>query len=90
MWYHPSDSTSVVPPVAAWDDIARVERGAFALRPSNGFLLHLHAPGPRAWAPGLWWRLGRRLGVGGVTAAGQSKGMAEILTAMLVERDRAA
>lgn len=64
--------------LARIEDIARVERGAFAfLKPSNGFTLRLKAPKPRAWAPGLWWRLGRRVGVGGITSAGQAKFMAE-------------
>ncbi|MEJ6402468.1 hypothetical protein V8J85_06220 [Yoonia sp. 2307UL14-13] len=58
-------------------DVREVDRGAFAFKPSNGFTLVLHSKKPRAWAPGLWWRLGRRVGVGGVTSAGQAKFMAE-------------
>lgn len=76
--------------LARIDDIAAVERGTFAIKPSNGFVVRLKTAQARAWAPGLWWRMGRRLGVGGVTAASQTKVMAEILTAMLVERDRGA
>lgn len=72
--------------LARLDEIAEIERGLFALKPSNGFVLRLTAPGPAAWAPGVWWRLGRRLGVGGVTSAGQAKVMSEILTALLAER----
>jgi hypothetical protein len=68
------------------EDATRVERGAFALKPSNGFLVHLKARQPRVWAPGLWWRGGRRVGVGGVTSAGQAKAMAEILSAMIAQR----
>lgn len=63
--------------IALISDIVGVERGAFAMKPSNGFTLRLRSKQPRTWAPGLWWRLGRRVGVGGVTAAGQSKFMAE-------------
>ncbi len=69
------DSSGVV--LAEIADIATVSRGAFALKPSNGFTLVLNSKKPRAWAPGLWWRIGRRVGVGGVTAAGQSRFMAE-------------
>ena len=72
--------------LAAWDDIARVERGAFALRPSNGFLLHLRTPGPRGWAPGLWWRVGRRLGVGGVLPMRPARAMAEAIAFHLARR----
>ncbi|MHC0054908.1 hypothetical protein [Actibacterium sp. D379-3] len=74
--------------LARIDQIVAVERGTFAAKPSNGFVLRLAERGPRAWAPGLWWRAGRRVGIGGVTSAGQTKFMAEMLTALLAERDR--
>lgn len=74
--------------LAMFDDIAAVDRGMFAFKPSNGFLLKLKAPGPRAWRPGLWWRIGRRIGVGGMTSAPQTKIMADILAAMIMERDK--
>lgn len=73
--------------LAAIDDITGVDRGHFAIKPSNGFVVRLKTRAPRAWAPGLWWRNGRRLGVGGVTSAPQSKFMADALVAMLAERD---
>lgn len=69
-------------------DIERVDRGVFALKPSNGFMVRTAKPGARAWQPGLWWRLGRRIGVGGVTSAGQTKAMSEILSALLAQRDQ--
>ena len=70
------------------DDIESVDRGLFAFKPSNGFLIRLKTPQPRAWAPGLWWRLGRRVGIGGVTPGAQARMMADLLTARIVERDR--
>jgi hypothetical protein len=72
--------------LARIDDIRSVDRGFFAFKPSNGFLVTTRTRGPRHWAPGLWWRSGRRIGVGGVTAAAQTKFMAEILAAMLAQR----
>lgn len=75
--------------LALIDQIAGVERGTFAIKPSNGFVVVLKAARGRAWAPGLWWRSGRRVGIGGVTAAGQTKFMAEMLTALLAQRDGA-
>lgn len=69
--------------------IAGVERGVFAFKPSNGFLVRLSDPGPRAWEPGLWWRFGRRVGVGGVTPSAQGRLMADALAALLAERIRA-
>ncbi|MEO1732573.1 MAG: hypothetical protein AAFR45_02935 [Pseudomonadota bacterium] len=69
------------------DDIAKVDRGLFAFKPSNGFLV-ITRPRPGAvWRPGLWWRIGRRIGVGGVTPAAQTKFMAEILTAKIMNVD---
>ncbi len=69
------DSSGMV--LATMDDIKGVDRGVFAFKPSNGFTLIMKTKKPRGWSPGLWWRLGRRVGVGGVTSAGQAKFMAE-------------
>jgi len=69
------DSRGVL--LAKLSDVQSVERGAFALKPSNGFTLVMKSKSSRAWAPGIWWRMGHRVGVGGVTAAGQSRFMAE-------------
>ncbi len=76
-----SDSSGVVLCDLAQIDV--VERGAFAFKPSNGFLIRLKAPGPRGWAPGIWWRLGRKLGIGGVLPASQAKYMADMLALTL-------
>ncbi len=74
-------------PLAPMEAIAGVDRGMFALKPSNGFVLRLaRSPGP-AWVPGLYWRIGRRIGVGGITDAGQARAMADILAARLAQRD---
>ena len=78
-----SDGTLVAP----IDHITRIERGMFAFKPSNGFILYLSEPLGRRWFPGLWWRLGRRVGVGGVTPRPQTKVMADALQMMLAERE---
>ncbi|MFT6426387.1 MAG: hypothetical protein ACJAYH_001278 [Celeribacter sp.] len=72
------------------EDIDHVQRGAFAFKPSNGFVVVLKDTVPRArsWAPGLWWRLGRRIGVGGVTSPGAGKAMADVLSARLTNNGR--
>lgn len=57
--------------------IQRVERGVFAAKPSNGFTLVTRDKMHRAWVPGIWWRFGRRFGVGGISSAGAAKFMAE-------------
>ncbi len=72
--------------VARLANIARVERGLFAFKPSNGFLILLNNPMSRAWHPGLWWRFGRRIGIGGVTPQAEGKVMAERIHMMLQNR----
>ncbi|WP_373354411.1 hypothetical protein [Pseudoroseicyclus sp. CXY001] len=72
--------------IAGWDEIARVDSGTFAFKPSNGFLLRLHTPAGAAWAPGLWWRLGRRVGIGGVTDGRAARAMATEISAQLALR----
>ena len=75
-------------PIAPLVAIRQVERGAFAFKPSNGFSLVLSQKvGKRAWTPGMWWRMGKRVGIGGVTPANASKFMAEQIAIMLAERD---
>lgn len=68
--------------IAEVSDIRSMDRGMFAFKPSNGFMLRLNKKTPRRWRPGLWWSLGDRVGVGGVTGAAQTKAMAEIISAM--------
>nr|WP_238941266.1 hypothetical protein [Jannaschia sp. Os4] len=69
--------------IAPLDRIEAVERGAFAFKPSNGFLVRMSAPMERRWVPGLWWRFGRRVGVGGVTGGAETKMVADTLMAMV-------
>ncbi len=72
--------------IATMDQIQSVDRGLFAFKPSNGFVAVTCKPLGRGWAPGLWWRVGRRIGIGGVTPASQGKGMADMLAVILAER----
>ncbi|WP_439156057.1 hypothetical protein [Yoonia sp.] len=73
--------------LARMDEIRGIERGTLAFKPSNGFTLVMNTKRPRAWAPGLWWRIGKRVGVGGVTSAAQAKFMAEQIAFRLSQRD---
>lgn len=73
--------------VAAMEDIAACDRGMFAFKPSNGFLVRLTRSAPFGWSPGLWWRVGKRLGIGGVTQPAHAKMMADTLSAILARRD---
>lgn len=80
------DSNGIL--LASVDQIERVERGAFAFKPSNGFLLHLNTKLGGVWRPGLWWRQGRKLGVGGVCNGAQTRAMADIIAIQLVREGR--
>ncbi len=95
MWYATRDRIELTPSqlrtgsgqvICNVEDVEAVDRGVFAFKPSNGFLLKTQAPSSNRWAPGLWWRVGRRVGIGGMTAAAETKFMSEMLSAMLAER----
>jgi hypothetical protein len=64
-----------------------VDGGVFAFKPAAGFLIHLKAPSTRVYAPGLWWRAGRRIAVGGVTGRAEGKAVSELINVMLADRD---
>ncbi|MFO7759968.1 MAG: hypothetical protein R6V26_16075 [Roseovarius sp.] len=72
--------------IAPMEDVVAVDRGVFAFKPSNGFMVKLSRKGPFAWEPGLWWRIGRRVGVGGVTHRTPAKVMAEVLEMRIAQR----
>lgn len=79
------DDTGTV--IVRLNDVTSIDRGAFAFKPSNGFLLRLDKPYTRAWQPGLWWRSASRVGVGGMTPMRQTKYMAEVIAIMIAERE---
>ncbi len=72
--------------LARVEEIRAVNRGVFAFKPAGGFTLSLRQSAPRAWAPGLWWRLGRSVGVGGVTHRHEARYMAEVLDELIKRR----
>lgn len=80
---HQEDGT----PIAPLADIVSVDRAAFSFKPSNGFLIRLRAPLGNAWVPGMWWRVGRRVGIGGVTRGADTRVVADALSFLVAERD---
>lgn len=74
--------------IARVEDIESIDSGFFAFKPSNGFLVKTKTPAGRTWRPGLWWRVGRRIGIGGVTPGSHSKAMSQILAAMIAMRSQ--
>ena len=69
------------------EDVEAVETGAFAFKPSNGFLVRTRTAGGNRWAPGLWWRVGHRVGIGGMTSATETKFLSQTLTALTLEAE---
>lgn len=74
------------------DEVASVDRGFFAFKPANGFLVRLKTRNarPRVYVPGLWWRSGRTIMVGGVVSRRHTRAVADLITILLLERDGAA
>jgi len=70
------------------DEVASVDRSAFAFKPAGGFLVRLKAPTARgrAYAPALWWRVRSRVAVGGATAGSQAKPVADLIRIIIAER----
>lgn len=74
--------------LARLDEVVAVERGALSLAPTGGFVLRLATAGPAHWVPGVWWRVGTRVGVGGTTPRLKTREMAQLIEAMLALRGR--
>lgn len=72
--------------ICRFDEVEEISRGAFAARPARGFTLRLARGGATRWVPGLWWRIGRSIGVGGMAGAGQTRIMADLIEARLAAR----
>ncbi|ARE82448.1 conserved hypothetical protein [Roseovarius sp. EC-HK134] len=74
--------------IAPAAQIRSVDRGVFAFKPSNGFRILLTEKAPAVWQPGLWWRVGRSVGVGGVTAGTPAKYMAEQIQELITRQSQ--
>lgn len=72
--------------IALLENVKSVDRGFFAFKPSNGFLLRLDNPTQRGWAPGLWWRFGKSVGIGGATSPGHGKAMADMVAILISDQ----
>jgi hypothetical protein len=72
--------------LARIDEITTVDRGFFAFKPAAGFRLSLAERRPTVYAPGLWWRRGRMVMVGGVTSGAQSKAVADLISIRIAQK----
>jgi hypothetical protein len=69
--------------LVAIEEVESVNRSAFAFKPSNGFVIVTRQSGQTGWAPGLWWRVGRSLGIGGSTPPAEGKFMADKINELI-------
>ncbi|MEM8555219.1 MAG: hypothetical protein AAGF71_10405 [Pseudomonadota bacterium] len=65
--------------IALFSEVKALDRGVFALKPSNGVLITLHNRRPRRWMPGLFWCSGKRVGLGGMTPKNETKAFVDLL-----------
>lgn len=72
--------------IALLGDMAGIDRGILAVKPAGGFSVVLRSSGARAWYPGLWWRIGRRVGVGGVVSRHDCQFMATKIAGLIAAR----
>jgi len=72
--------------IARIDNIEKVDRGFFAFKPAAGFRLALKERTSPVYAPGLWWRRGRMVMVGGVTSRAQSKAVADLISIRVAQK----
>lgn len=70
------------------DEIKAIEKSLLSWKPAGGFAIVVQEPGPMIWVPGLWWRMGRRIMIGGSTNGGEAKAMADLLLAELARQQQ--
>ena len=68
-------------------DVDQIEKGMLAWKPAGGFAVVLKSRKGRIWVPGVWWRLGRRVMIGGATNSGEAKAMADLMAEALNRND---
>ncbi|MEM0977526.1 MAG: hypothetical protein AAGJ34_08330 [Pseudomonadota bacterium] len=71
--------------VAALTDIDVVQTGIFAMRPSNGFSLIMKEADHLPTRPGIFWRQGKMIGIGGILAAAETRAIGRLMQAKLKE-----
>lgn len=73
--------------IAKLQDIVSVQTGIFALRPSNGFMMVMKDSERVPTRPGIYWRQGRHIGVGGLLQAAEAKAIGRALQFAVAKRD---
>jgi len=73
--------------VVMMEEVVSVERTAFGIvKPTNGFVIVTRSKSTSTILPGIWWRFGKLIGVGGLTGQGEGKAMAELMQELIKRR----
>ena len=70
--------------LAKMDEIVDVQTSIFAMKPTNGFTLILNSTSKMPTRPGIFWRQGRHMGVGGLLRASEAKSIGKAIQAEVV------
>lgn len=71
--------------IARISDMKKLERETISYKPAHGFIIVLAEPARSHWSPGVWWRTGQRVGVGGFLHADQTKAMAGAIRSLIAQ-----
>ena len=71
--------------ICSLSNINQIDRGWISFKPSNGLLVRMHKPMALKWSPGLYWRFGKSLGIGGMVSPVLTKEMSDKLLLLMQE-----
>ena len=67
------------------DDIERIDVSPYTFKSANGFIVILKTKSSFKSIPGLYWRLGKRLSIGGLVSKNESKFLSQTLLSFFEE-----
>ncbi len=68
------------------DDIKRIDASPYTFKSANGFLILLDTKSSFKSIPGLYWRYGHRISIGGLVSKHESKYLAGILSDLVTNK----
>ncbi len=60
-------------------NVKSIDNSLLSFKPSNGALIYLKSPMPMKVHYGLWWRVGKKVGIGGCTNRAEVNVMVDII-----------
>ena len=65
--------------ICKMDDIERIDISPYTFKSANGFIVILKTKSSFNLTPGLYWRLGKRISIGGLVSKSESKFLSQTL-----------